>query len=206
MRFLTGAVGEGLRGLHHPLLGLMLQPGNGLRSQVSEWSFHAADNGCFAQGEGFDPEVWLAWLADVPREGCLFATAPDVYADAAATWVRSEPYLDHLRVRGFRPALVAQDGFDQYAVDWTRFDVLFIGGTVEWKHSLGFEAAGAARARGKAVHVGRIASWKRYRGWSGVAESCDGTFVKYGPSRRSPELVGWLDRLLREPQLSLTHD
>lgn len=117
MRFLTGAVGEGLRGLRHPLLGLMLQPGNRLASQVDDWSFHAADNGCFAQGDAFDPLGWLAWLRRVPTDRCLFATAPDVYGDAEATWARSWPFLEMVADNGHVPALVAQDGFDQHAVD-----------------------------------------------------------------------------------------
>lgn len=185
-------------------IGLMAQPGNSLHLQIGAFRWWGADNGCFAKGEAFDVEEWLAWLAALPRDRCLFAVAPDVVGDAVATWARSEPYLPVLRDMGFPAALVTQDGFDAAAVDWTSFDCLFTGGTDEWKLSEAAHAAAAeAKRRGKWVHMGRVNSWKRV--WAAASssyDSVDGTFLKW-TDRRLPELIGWLRRLEDRPPMRL---
>ena len=153
---------------------------------------YAADNGCFGKGYPGDAE-WRAWLDSLPRERCLFATAPDVVADAEATLARSLPWLPQIRALGFPAAFVAQDGLEHLNVPWDEFDVLFIGGSTAWKLSVHARSLAAeAKRRGKQVHMGRVNSALRW----GVAEffgcdSCDGTFLAFGPDKNLPRARSW---------------
>ena len=156
------------------------------------WS---ADNGCFGTGYPGD-DAWVAWLDknkdDASR--CLFATAPDVVGDAAATLARSLPWLPKIRELGYPAAFVAQDGLENITVPWDAFDVLFIGGSTDWK--LGPHAAQLAReakVQGKHVHMGRVNSLKRYRYAMSIGcDSVDGTYLTFGPDKNLPKLLSWL--------------
>lgn len=91
-----------------------------------------ADNGCFGQGwPGVDR--WLAWLQRHAHDvdSCLFATAPDVVGDPAATLERSRPLLPAIRDLGYPAALCAQNGLTPAMTPWEEFDCLFLGGTAE---------------------------------------------------------------------------
>ena len=181
----------------------MLTPmmGNTLPDGVT-W---AADTGCFAAPERFDPLTYLGWLARYQADAgrCLFATMPDVVGDAAATLAKVQPWPRIIRGLGYKPALVAQDGLESRPVPWDDFDALFIGGSTAWK--LG-EAATmlvrAARERGKWVHAGRVNSLRRLRhvAWQG-AQSADGTFVAFGPNVNLPRMRGWIEAMNRQPML-----
>jgi hypothetical protein len=155
----------------------------------------AADNGCFGKGYPGDEE-WFAWLKRnaVDAPSCLFAVAPDVVADAAATLERSRPWLPRIRSLGYPAALVAQDGLEHLGVPWDEFDVLFIGGSTEWK--LGPYARVViheTKRRGKWVHMGRVNSEKRYRYAHALGcDSADGTFLVFGPDKNLPRLKAWL--------------
>jgi len=154
-----------------------------------------ADNGCFGKGYPGD-EKWLGWLERNAHEApsCLFATAPDVVGDAAATLERSAPWLPKIRALGYPAALVAQDGLEALEVPWDEFDVLFLGGTTEWK--LGpwaRELTRQAKDRGKWVHMGRVNSERRYRYANAIGcDSADGTFLVFGPDKNLPRLKTWL--------------
>jgi hypothetical protein len=85
-------------------------------------------------------------------------------------------------------------------VPWNEFDALFIGGTTAWK--LGPAAARLAqqgRQRGLWVHMGRVNSLRRLRYAASIGRhSVDGTHLTYGPRRKLPELLGWLQTVARE--------
>src|SRR4051794_37362763 len=85
-------------------LGLIVGPGGGTSAKIGAYGAFGADNGCFSKGDAFDVDEWLAWLDRLPREGCLFAVAPDVVGDAAATLERSRPWLPVIRAMGFPAA------------------------------------------------------------------------------------------------------
>ena len=140
-----------------------------------------------ADAEGADP-------CDLDSRWCLFAAAPDVVGDAAATLRRSRRMLDWIRYAGFPVALVAQDGLEHLAVPWDDFDALFIGGSTSWK--LGAAARGLAaeaKRRGKWVHMGRVNSLKRLRYADAIGcDSADGTYLTYAPDSNLPRLLGWL--------------
>jgi hypothetical protein len=162
-----------------------------------------ADNGCF--GKRFNEQRWWRWLekhaADAPL--CLFATAPDVVGNAAATLERSAPWLPRIRALGYRAAFVAQDGQEHLLLPWNEFDVLFIGGTTAWKLGAATrQLVAEARQRGKWVHCGRVNSLKRYRAMESIGcDSCDGTFLTYGPETNLPRLMSWLRDLHEQPAL-----
>jgi hypothetical protein len=156
----------------------------------------AADTGCFLRPHLHSDDGYLNWLAGRQPivSQCLFATAPDVVGDAAATIERSAPMLPRIRALGYPAALVAQDGLEALDVPWDAFDCLMIGGTTGWKlsdHAIRLMAE--AKARGKWVHVGRVNSKRRYQ-WchSHGADSADGTFVAFGPDVNIPRLARWL--------------
>jgi hypothetical protein len=113
-------------------LGQFVTPNEG-RTPLPGVKF-GADNGCFSKNYVGD-ERWFEWLGSLPREGCLFAVAPDVVGDAQGTLARSLPWLPQIRSLGFPAAFVAQDGLEDLVVPWDWFDVLFIGGSTEWKLS-----------------------------------------------------------------------
>jgi hypothetical protein len=181
------------------LLGFIDTPAQGNERPAGiTW---AADNGCFGRGYPGD-EAWLAWLHRNRRDAgrCLFATAPDVVGDAAATLERSRPFLARVRALGYPVALVAQDGLEDLAVPWDEFDALFIGGSTDWK--LGPWAAllaMVAHEHGKHVHMGRVNSLKRYRYAVSIGcDSVDGTYLVFAPSKNLPRLLGWVDTIRSE--------
>jgi hypothetical protein len=178
--------------MHAGTIGYIDTPAQGnKRPDGVKW---CADNGCFS--DNFDEDKWWSFLErnahDAPT--CMFATAPDVVGDAAATLARSLPFLPKIRALGYPAALVAQDGLEHLDVPWDDFDCLFIGGSTEWK--LGAAARSLVRQAqhlGKWVHMGRVNSEKRYRYAHAIGcDSADGTFLTFGPDKNLPRLKTWL--------------
>lgn len=180
------------------VLGMIDTPYQAKRTRVEEaherrvtW---CADNGAFTSR--WTASTWWRWLTaerqQDARHRCLFATAPDVVGDAAATWERSRPWLDRIRDAGYPVAYVAQDGLTR--LEWHAFDVLFLGGTTGWK--LGPEARRWTREaveRGVHVHMGRVNSRRRLAYAHGLGcSTVDGTFLTFGPDRRLPEVLAWV--------------
>ena len=166
--------------------------GNALPDGV-EW---CADNGCF--GKGWPGEAaWIAWLESYTpeqRARCRFAVAPDAVGDAEATLKRSLPWLPRVHALGYPVAYVAQDGSETISPPWDALDVLFIGGSTEWK--LGHHARALvreARRRDKRVHMGRVNSERRYRYALAIGcDSADGTYLTFGPETNLPNVLSWL--------------
>lgn len=185
-----------------------------------EWPVWAIDTGCFSRPDLYENERYIAKLWQlVERMGAddlgtpLFATAPDVLrwrgADgiirdhrskgdeavgfADETLERSAPVLPLIRAVGLRAALVAQDGLQDLVVPWGTFDVLFLGGSTEWKLS---DAAHAltdlAHEHGKWVHMGRVNTMKRiFLAASWGIDSVDGTTVSWG-AKYIPKIARWM--------------
>jgi hypothetical protein len=153
---------------------------------------------------------WLDNYAPEERDRCLFAVAPDVVGDAAATLRRSRPYLARIRELGYPVAYVLQDCQEDVPVPWDEIDAVFVGGSDAFK--LGPVAAALcreARARGLWVHVGRVNSGKRLIYAVSIgAGSADGTYLVFGarrglPNVNLPRLLGWLAEANTQPQLQL---
>lgn len=172
-------------------LGFIDTPAQGnKRPEGVTW---CADNGCYS--DKFDEAKWWRFLVAnaVASETCLFAVAPDVVGDAAATLGRSLPWLPKIRSLGYPVAFVAQDGFEHINVPWDDFDCLFIGGTDTFKLGpLGRAAVRQAKARGKWVHMGRVNSNKRWLYADAIGcDSVDGTYLTRGPDINLPKLLAW---------------
>ena len=165
----------------------------------------AADNGCFNQPDKYTDEGYLSWLARFDTSDCLFATAPDVVADAEGTRHRAYPLMPCIRQLGYRAAFVVQDGETPERVHWDELDAIFIGGSTEWKLSQhAATLASAAKQRGKWVHMGRVNSYRRMRLAAAIGcDSVDGTFLAFGPDKNERQLVGWLHSLHQQPLLEL---
>ena len=180
--------------------GILSQPATYGEKTVAAYPRWAADNGCFSSTKTFDAARWIAWLESFSSElraSCMWATAPDVVGDAEATLVRSLPYLDEIKARGYRVAFVAQDGSEtdlDRLIPWDKIDTVFLGGSTEWKldpERAGRVAAEALR-RGKTVHMGRVNSKKRMLiAESFGCESADGTLLAFGPRWNLPRLLKW---------------
>lgn len=200
-------------------LGAIATPAQGNKLEAG-W-LRAYDNGCGpgvnGVGGGFPGyEHYLHWLAimrdnegadpcDPDQSGCLFAVAPDVVADAAATLRRQSMMrmLEWIRYLGLPVAFVVQDGQEGLPVPWDDMDALFIGGTTEWK--LGGHArrlVAEARDRGLWVHMGRVNSLKRLDYARAIGcDSADGTYLTHGPNINLPKLLGWLSFVNNQPEM-----
>lgn len=175
-------------------LGFIDTPAQGnKRPEGVEW---CADNGCF-NDKAFSYSTWWAWLEAnaAHADTCVFATAPDVVGDATATIERSRPWLPKIRALGYPAAFVAQDGLEHLHVPWDEFDVLFIGGTTEWKLGAYVRTlVSEAKARGVHVHMGRVNSLRRFRYAEAIGcDSVDGTYLTFGPDENLPKLMHWVD-------------
>lgn len=150
----------------------------------------AMDNGCFS--EKWDPTVWTAALRRHQHTpGCLFATIPDVVADARATnewWARWHGTARNL---GYRCAYVLQDGCESVPASAS---AVFVGGSTEWK--LGPQArvlVAKAKAEERWVHMGRVNSLRRIRYAADIGcDSADGTYLAFGPDVNLPRLLSWM--------------
>jgi hypothetical protein len=182
------------------LLGCIVTPAQG--NKIPDGAVICADNGCFGKGYPGDAK-WWAWLQTLPTDRCAFAVAPDVVADAAATLIRSVPWLSKIRSLGIPAAFVAQDGLENLTVPWDEFDVLFIGGSTEWK--LGRHArtlVNEAKQRGKEVHMGRVNSYQRMRYADAIGcDTADGTYIAFGPDVNLPEAISWVHGVNGQPGL-----
>lgn len=209
MIYLSSAMRAEMIG-RHPDIGVMVS----YRINGDERDFRkhlhktcwGADNGCYSNPE-LNVDEYLAWLKK-SRSGLqtnLFATAPDVVGDADRTWERSKEVLPEIRELGYRAAFVAQDGMEDTDIQWPEFDVLFIGGTTEWKLSeASFGLMKEAKLRDKWVHVGRVNSRRRIRIANlALADSVDGTTIAFSPDRKFEQLQRWMNELKSQPFLEI---
>lgn len=186
------------------LLGCMTTPAQG--NVIPAGALYACDNGKFGKGWP-GAEVWWAWLAATVerygRERCLWAVAPDVPMDAAATLTESLPWLGKIRALGIPAAFAAQDGSEDGLIPWDLVDVLFLAGSTEWKTSpAAHRLAREARERGLCVHMGRVNSRRRLRlAQAFGCATADGTYLAFGPGINLPRLLAWLDELHTAPAL-----
>lgn len=134
----------------------------------------AIDNGAFA---GFNRAAFESLLErEEPRRHlCRFVAAPDVVGSARRTLEAFRQWEGLLR--GWKKALVAQDGLEGLEIPWWQIDAIFIGGSTEWK--LGKHAADVIRTAkilDKWVHVGRVNTPGRFEYFEKLgADSIDGT-------------------------------
>lgn len=190
--------------------GMIITPNQGNRLPPGvPW---CADNGCgpgkHGIGHGYPGTrgylEFLSRMSARARTRGLFAVAPDVVCDAEASAERLDKFYTAVRGWfGLPVAFAAQDGLESLDVPWHSFDVLFLGGSTDWK--LGREAralVAEAKQLGKRVHMGRVNSLKRLRYAQSIGcDTADGTFLVFGPDKNLPKLLSWLDELSATPPL-----
>ena len=76
----------------------MITPDMGNR--IPSEAIVAADNGCFNNPKAYTDKRYEQLLYKMPRGRTLFATAPDILGDHAATIERSIPMLRRIRFLG----------------------------------------------------------------------------------------------------------
>jgi hypothetical protein len=106
---------------------------------------------------------------------------------------------------GDEPCFVAQDGLENLVTPWDDFDVLFIGGSTEWKLGGHVRALTAeAKDHGKYVHMGRVNSGRRFAYAQLIGcDSADGTTLAKFPDATLPDVLAWLRK---SAQISFTGD
>lgn len=166
--------------------------------------------------------AWLAWVREevAPLAAHnLFVSIPDVLhwpdgpegeprGDAEATLERYPLLAAQVRRLGLTPALVAQNGLHSEGrwlvagharVPWSQVPALFIGGSTDFK--LGPDAMALiaeANRRHVWVHVGRVNTKNRFARFFWVAQSADGTCLRFGPAAWE-RLTRWFDEFEAMP-------
>jgi hypothetical protein len=172
-------------------LGWLISPG-GWRKPPS-WMPYALDNGAFGawiNKREWDEQAFID-LLDRTRGHIrpLWVAVPDVVADAEATKARWQEWSQRIReITNVPLAFVVQDGMTVADVPQDA-DVLFVGGSTEWKWR-NLKMWTAAHPR---VHVGRVNSERLlWMAHDAGAESCDGTGWMRGGEDRLEELESYL--------------
>jgi hypothetical protein len=183
-------------------IGFLHQPAMGNRPAAGVW---AADNGCFTDPDGFDLDRYRRWLDRRDRDSCLFVTAPDWVGEWACTFERYYEVAEVLRGDGWRVALAAQNGLEQYleVIDWTTIDALFVGGSTEWKlSSAAADLVRAARGARLWCHMGRVNSRRRLRIAHDMGcDSADGTYLAHTGAPGLADVRSWLEGLAMQDDL-----
>lgn len=188
-----------LAGRYPGRIGWLLSP-DGYR-RPHEWMSYALDNGAFSawkNGTEWDESAFM----DMVRVVCgqclmreiasrpLWVVVPDVVGNREATIERWQEWAPRLRDFEFPLAFAVQDGMTQADVP-DDADVIFVGGTTEWKWRTALDWC----RENERVHVGRVNSYRLL--WSAHeagAESCDGT----GWFRGDKNQLAGLERYLEE--------
>lgn len=182
-----------LAGQYPGSIGWLLSP-DGWR-QPHRWLPYALDNGAFPAWVNKQPWDEAGFLGMLKRsQQCGYnpkwVLVPDVVADREATISRWIEWAPRIRPYGWPLAFAVQDGMTQADVP-PDTDVVFVGGTTEWKWATVYNWC----RDNKRVHVGRV---NGYRGlWhcdDAGAESCDGT----GWFRGDQDQLEGLERYLKE--------
>jgi hypothetical protein len=184
------------------VIGCMTTPAQGNRIPDGAW--YACDNGKYGKGWPGTGQ-WHDWLERTVRrygtDRCLWALAPDVPFDAAATLAESAPWLPRIRRLGIPAAFAGQDGSENGLIPWGEVDVLFLAGSTGWKTGPAAERLSRqARDRGVKVHMGRVNSRERLiiAEWFGC-DTADGTYLAFGPDANLPKLTAWIGELHAQP-------
>jgi hypothetical protein len=163
-------------------VGHLYSPG-GQRGPYN-WLPFSLDNGAF---KGFDEARWfdlLKWTAASGYEP-LWVAVPDKVGDSRETLRLWDKYVEFAWCFGWPLAFVAQDGHMPGDIP-TEAEVIFIGGTTEWKRCM----AGVFCKAFSRVHVGRVNTYRWLRYFCDLgAESCDGTGFGRGNKKQLAGLI-----------------
>jgi len=163
-------------GRYQDRIGWLVGPSAMRKTKLRKWIPFALDNDAFASwttGRPWDETAWLNMLGNVRAQGMTprWVLVPDVVADREATLAKWDCYAPIAARFGWPLSMAVQDGMTPADVP-VEADVIFIGGTTEWKwRSLPMWAE-----TGRRIHVGRVNEVERLfvcERWR--VESVDGT-------------------------------
>lgn len=169
----------------------------------------AIDNGVFSKSKPFDEGNFRKLIDAVAADPetakkVRFVVAPDVVGDARATLDRFDQWADEIHSKGLPVALAAQDGLENMLdqIPWDKVDVLFIGGSTDWK--IGnvenlpkwIKLFKEAKDHDVPIHMGRVNSADRLHlaEYGLGASTVDGTYLAFGPEKNRPNLEKWLNK------------
>lgn len=179
-----------IAGTYPGRLGWLFSPEGWREPQVLPY---ALDNGAFTAfntGKPWDEEAFTEMLEKAAGAYApSWLLVPDVVADKEATLKLWKQWGPALRDYGWPLAFAVQDGMTQADVP-ADADVIFVGGSTEWKWRTAWDWA-HNNAR---VHVGRVNgyTWLWHCHDAG-AESCDGTGWFRGDKEQLAGLEQYLD-------------
>lgn len=177
-----------LAGLFPDRIGHLYSP----RGKRGPYSFipYALDNDAFGLGDNWSETNWLnalRWAADSGMEP-RWALVPDKVGDKEITLQKWLQYAPVTASYGWPLAFAVQDGMTAADVP-TDADVIFVGGSTEWK----WDTMQMWCDEFPRVHVGRVNAYHRL--WEchrAGAESTDGTGWMRGDRRQYQGLVNYL--------------
>ena len=168
---------------------------------IAEGTGWVLDNGAFS---GFDRESFIRMqTVALDDDDCEWIVIPDKVGDHDETLRLFDEWMKEFDIPAHKAAFVAQNGCSHSLVPWEDIGCLFIGGTNEFKDSVGaLNLAIEATNRGKWVHVGRVNSSVRLLHWFHLCDSIDGSGIsKY--SHMLERMIGDLDDLEKYQQTRL---
>lgn len=159
----------------------------------------------FTKGTPYDFDAWMRFLDKVSSTGRnpIWALVPDVVGDARRTREQWFIYSHYIKDRRWKTALAVQDGMNFEDVKACNPDLIFVGGTTQWKWSTAHEWCFQSR---RPVHIGRVRSRRLLYCQQIGAESCDGSgwFRESVRGRPARQLEAWLENPEPHPELNLT--
>lgn len=118
-------------------VGLLIGPAYFRKVPLDPWMPFALDNDAYTawrDGLPWDEYAWIAMLDRIRSNGKrpLWAAVPDVVGNREATLRNWPLYYGHIKARGWPMAFCVQDGMTPEDVP-DEADVVFVGGTDDWK-------------------------------------------------------------------------
>lgn len=161
------------------------------RGPLSDFPYALDNNrfGAWSKGNEWDLAAWLKLLdwAASKNQKPRWAVVPDVVTDRNGTLRDWHIYKDEVSLRGFLLAFAVQDGMVAADVP-NGTDVVFVGGSTEWK----WRTMRGWCADFPRVHVARANTYKLlYKAHDAGAESTDGTGFVMGDQRQWRGLLAY---------------
>lgn len=180
-------------------IGWLVGPRAMPKTKLREWMPFALDNDAYSAWTSkteWDEKAWISMLTHVKDSGLKprWILVPDMVADKEETLKRWQRYSPVARSFGWPLAFAVQDGMTPADVPWD-IDVIFVGGTTEWKWSVVPMWAKIARR----CHVGRVNEGSKLVLCENLGvESVDGTGWMRGTieGRQGRALKAWLEGTL----------
>lgn len=196
-----------LAGKYPGRMGWLVGPKAMSKTKFRNWMPFALDNDAFSAWTtqtDWDESRWFNMLEQIKlmRLPPLWAVVPDVVGDCEKTLERWHTYAPILDKYGFKKAFAVQDGMTPGRIP-TGVDVIFVGGTTQWK----WQTAKRWADTQYPVHIGRVNSVEKltYCEEIGV-QSVDGTgWLKDTETGRKAKLLNrWLGgETFKQPELNL---